>query len=181
MASACCAAPALGAVAGREARGPLAPSPADASCGVERGSKGAEGSSCLAVAEWRRQTNHGRPGLLPALCPAPPCICRRLRPVSAPRCLKNRAGCTACLSLPAHPTHGWASHTHPTAPGHILPHPHLAPAWLSGQRSHRHVVHTCLPASPCRRTNSSFGFGLTSLKGKAAVGGSSSKPFPAAQ
>lgn len=49
--------------------------------------------------------------LLPPLCPAPPYVCRRLCPVSAPRCVKNRGGCTACLSLPAHLTHGWASHT----------------------------------------------------------------------
>lgn len=85
------------------------------------------------------------------------------------------------LSLPSLPIRSAGGHPTPHGPGRILPRPHLALARLSGRQTRRHVVRTCVPASPCRRTNGSFGFGLILLKGKAANEGLSLKPFPAAR
>lgn len=188
------AAPVLGVVAGREARGLLAPSP-ESPANTSRGGRpqpktlwggriyqrgqGKQLGLPLTAAERQRQINCGRPGLLPPLCPAPPYGCRQLCPVSIRRCFKKRGGCSA-YRFPPCPADLRVGIPAPHGPRRILPRPHLAPAQLSGQQSHRHVVCTCVPVSPCQRTNGSFGFGLILLKGKATNEGLALKPFPAA-
>lgn len=82
-------------------------------------------------------------------------------------------------SLPSLPIRPVGAHPAPHSPGRILPRPYLAPARLSGRQTQPHVARTCVPTSPCWRTNSSFGFGLILLKGKAAKERLSLKPFPA--
>lgn len=195
VAPGCCAAPVFGVVAGREARGPLALSPASPASasrggrpqhkplrggGIYQRGQGKQLGLPLAVAERQKQINCARPGLLPPLCPAPPYVYRQLCPVFIHRCVKKQRGMLG-LSLPSLPIRSAGGHPMPHGPGRILPGPHLAPARLSGRQTHRHVVCTCVPASPCRRTNGSFGFGLIFLKGKAGNEGLSLKPFLAAQ
>ena len=139
VASGRCAAPVLGVVAGREARGPLVPSlasPASASRGgrpqpktlqgggiYQRG-RGKQLGSPLAVAKRQRQINCGRLGLLPPLCPALPYVCRQLCPVSIHQCVKKRAACLA-YRFPPCPSDLRVGIPRPTAPGASCP----VPTW----------------------------------------------------
>lgn len=119
------AAPVLGLVAGREARGRLAPvpvPPASASrsgkpqpkaprgARIYRRGRGKQLRLPLAVVEQQRQINCGRPGPLPPPCPAPPYVCSSFAPFPVICALKRERDARLIASLPAHPSCGRASH-----------------------------------------------------------------------
>lgn len=184
----------LGVVAGREARGPLAPSPASPGSashsgkpqpkilrgrGIYQRGQGKQLGLPLAAADRQRQINCRRAGRLPPPCPAPPDVCRRLCPISISRRVKKRAGCLAYRlppSFPIRPTGG-----HPAAPSASCP----VPTWprhgfLTGKpvtmwlaRVFPHLRAGELTAAPV--------WVEVLSKGKAANEGLSLKPFPVEQ